>query len=91
MFVMTEHGIVFRGDRLRSLRKSRHLSQEEFAASLNTADDPVSQTHVSRWERGEYNPLLGTTVRIARYFDVSVDYLVGEADDPQGVSPLRQS
>lgn len=89
MLTMTSTPIVFRGDRLKALRKQKHLSQEELAAELNTLDDPVSQTHVSRWERGSYNPLLGTTVRIAKYFGVSVDYLVGETDDPMGASPLR--
>lgn len=89
MLAMTENQIVFKGERLKALRKLKGLSQEELADELNSADEPVSQTHVSRWERGSYNPLLGTTVRIAKYFDVTVDYLVGESDDPGGRSSSR--
>ena len=87
---MMNDSIVFRGDRLKELRKEKRLSQEELAAELNAVDDPISQTHVSRWERGAFNPLLSTTVRIAHYFGVTVDWLVGESDMRGATSPLRE-
>lgn len=35
-----------------------------------------------RWERGEAEPTLSTLIKLADYFDVSLDYLAGRADEP---------
>lgn len=68
-----------RGDgmRLRELRKSRGISQLKLAMDLNT-----SQNTVSRYETGEREPGIGELIKIADYFEVSIDYLLERTDNP---------
>ena len=64
--------------RLIALRKEHHLTQSDFANLLN-----VSQAAIGNWELGKREPDLETLSRIADYFQVSVDYLLGRSDDPE--------
>jgi DNA-binding XRE family transcriptional regulator len=50
MIPMGHEGFHF-GHNLRTLRKSRKLSQEELAAKMATSTNRVSQTTISNWER----------------------------------------
>lgn len=59
------------GDRLRELRISKKLSQEQLA---NLADIPLSQ--VGRIERGEINPTLSTLSALAKALKISIAQLV---------------
>lgn len=43
----------------------------------------MSQNTVSRYENGEREPGLKELIRIADYFDVSVDYLLERTDQPR--------
>ena len=61
--------------RLRELRKSKGISQLRLALDLNT-----NQNTISRYETGEREPGISELIRIADYFDVSIDYLVGRTD-----------
>ncbi|MBQ6893687.1 MAG: helix-turn-helix transcriptional regulator [Clostridia bacterium] len=63
--------------RLRELRKSKGISQLKLALDLNT-----NQNTISRYETGEREPGISELIRIADYFDVSIDYLVGRTDTP---------
>ena len=58
--------------RLRELRKSRGISQVKLAMDLNMA-----QNTVSRYETGTREPSIAELIKIADYFHVSVDYLIG--------------
>ena len=58
--------------RLKKLREMKKLNQSELAEKLN-----VTNGAVSKWERGERQPDFYTLTLIARFFDVSCDYLVG--------------
>jgi len=69
-------GKVF-SDRLKFLRKSKDISQEEFARAIN-----VSRSAVALWETGRSYPNFDILIQIANFFDVSVDYLTGNTDDP---------
>ena len=60
------------GRRLRELRKEKNLSQRE----LGTIFRVCNQT-VSFWETGAREPDLDNLVAISRYFDVTVDDLLG--------------
>lgn len=57
--------------RLRELRKNRHLSQKELATLLH-----ISQTSVSKYERGVAEPDLSLTIEMAKFFSVSTDYFL---------------
>lgn len=59
------------GDNLYSLRKSRGLSQDEFAESLG-----VSRQAVSKWERNEAYPDTENLIAIAKFFGVKIDDLI---------------
>ena len=62
-------------DRLVQLRKELNLTQEEFALKIG-----FSRTAVSAWETGRNEPSNADTIKIADFFGVSVDYLVGKTD-----------
>ena len=61
--------------RLREIRKSRNISQTKLAIDLNT-----TQNTISRGENGLREPGIEELIRIADYFNVSLDYLLGRAD-----------
>ena len=63
--------------RLRELRKSRHISQLKLAMDLN-----MTQNTISRYETGEREPGIAELIRLADYFHVSVDYLIGRTENP---------
>lgn len=62
-------------ERMLALRKSRGLKQEE-AAQLSG----VSYMSYRRYETGEREPTASTLWKIADFYDVSVDYLIGRSD-----------
>lgn len=57
---------------LRNLRKSKKLTQKQFAQEVF-----ISPAAVSQYETGRTMPSRDTLERIAKYFDVSTDYLLG--------------
>jgi transcriptional regulator with XRE-family HTH domain len=57
------------GQKLRTLREDRHLSQEALAKLLST-----SKQVISRYERGERVPSLTTAIRYARLLDIPFAY-----------------
>ena len=63
-------------ERLRELRKNLDLSQKQLADILKTTNSSVCD-----WERGRSQPDLATLAKIANYFDVTADYLLGLEDD----------
>ena len=64
--------------RLRELRKAKGISQLKLALDLNT-----SQNTISRYETGEREPGLVELIKIADYFNVSVDYLLERTNNPK--------
>ena len=63
--------------RLKELRKKKGISQLRLATDLNT-----TQNTIRRYETGEREPGIEELLKIADYFNVSVDYLLGRTDDP---------
>lgn len=59
-------------ERLKVLRKKNNLTQADLATKFGT-----SQQMVSFWEQGKCSPDHEILVRLANFFDVSVDYLLG--------------
>ncbi len=62
-------------NRLRELRKEKGLTQIELAKILN-----VSDRSVGFYETGERDPDTETLKKLADYFDVTIDYLLGRSD-----------
>ncbi len=71
--------IVSRGDlmRLKEIRKEKGISQLKLAIELNT-----NQNTISRYETGEREPGINELIRIADYFNISIDYLLERTDNP---------
>ena len=64
--------------RLRDLREDRDLSQKELAKAIG-----MSQTGYSKYETGENDIPTGILIALARFYDVSVDYLLGETNEKE--------
>ncbi|NLT98929.1 MAG: helix-turn-helix domain-containing protein [Christensenellaceae bacterium] len=58
---------------LKTLREARGLSQEDLAKAIG-----VRQSTVGMWENGKNKPKYNTLLKLAAFFDVDVNYLVGE-------------
>ena len=58
--------------RLKELRVERNITQIKLAMDLNT-----TQNTISRYETGKREPGVAELIRLANYFSVSIDYLVG--------------
>ena len=64
--------------RLKELRKKKGFSQLRLATDLHT-----TQNTISRYETGEREPGIDELIKIADYFNVSVDYLIGRTENPK--------
>lgn len=64
--------------RLKELRKAHKISQVSLAKVIG-----VTQQAISYYESGKDIPSLDVLLRLADFFDVSLDYLVGRSDDPR--------
>lgn len=58
-------------DRIKELRKAFGISQVELAKALN-----VSKQCVSNWENDNVLPSIDMLVKLAKYFNVTTDYLL---------------
>lgn len=64
--------------RLKELRQKHNISQLKLAMDLS-----MNQNTISRYETGEREADYKTLIKIADYFDVSIDYLLGRTDNPK--------
>lgn len=65
------------GERLRSARKARKISQDELAKVID-----VSKGTISNYENGVSFPNEEKLIKISERLNVSFDYLLGRIDDP---------
>lgn len=63
------------GERIIQLRKQKNLSQAELADQAE-----VSRTIIGNYERNANTPSIEVLLKLARVFDVSLDFLIGEGD-----------
>lgn len=63
-------------ERLIYLKTSRDLMQKDIAADLG-----IPLRTYQRYEHGEREPQVAMLIRMADYFQVSIDYLVGRRDE----------
>ena len=63
--------------RLRDMREDKDLPQRKLADLLN-----ISQTTYSRYESGALDIPSAALIALARFYDTSIDYLLGLTDDP---------
>lgn len=68
---------MLRTDRLIELRKRKKLIQQNMADLLQ-----ITRSAYVRYEKGQNQPPNDALVKLADYFDVSTDYLLGKTNDP---------
>ncbi len=64
--------------KLKEIRKAKKISQLKLAMDLN-----MNQNTISRYETGEREPGINELIKIADYFNISVDYLLGRTNNPK--------
>ena len=67
---------ILRFERIRDLRLDRNLSQQQIAELLN-----VKQNTYSQYEIGVLNYPVDVLIKLARFYNTSVDYLLGLTDE----------
>ena len=73
--------ILLVGQKIRQIRKSRHLTQADLAARIG-----VTQSDLSRMENGEYKVGLDTLFRILQVFELSMRHFFEEPSAEAGLS-----
>ena len=63
--------------RIKILRKKKKITQLKMAMDLN-----MNQNTLSRYENGKREPSITELIKIADYFDVSIDYILERTDNP---------
>ena len=64
------------GEKLKKIRLKEGMTQEDLAKKLN-----ISTSTVSMYETGAREPDLNTLTAIAKFFNVSTDYLLGLSEN----------
>lgn len=74
--------------RLKDVREDNELKQEEIAKVLG-----IQQTHYSRYERGKCMMGIDKYIKLAKFYNVSLDYLAGLTNTPRTLdgTPYRIS
>ncbi len=72
------------GSRLRTLRKTKAVSQVEAADEIG-----IARPTLAGYERDHDPPGRENAVKIAAYYEVSVDFILGRTDDPK-MAPGRK-
>ena len=76
IFLPDGGGVMY--SRIRDLREDRDLKQREVAEYLN-----CSQQVYSNYELGQRDVPSETLIRLSRFYNVSVDYILSLTDDPK--------
>ncbi len=68
--------------RIRDLREDRDLNQTAVAKMLG-----MSQTGYSKYETGENDIPTAVLIKLAIFYNTSIDYLLGQTDNPNRYHP----
>ncbi|PLR84627.1 LexA family transcriptional regulator [Bacillus canaveralius] len=75
------------GEKLKSLRIQRGLSQEELADKLNEKyDSKINKAMISKWENSKEEPRMESVRNIANFFGKTLDEMLGLDTDKSSVS-----
>lgn len=70
--------------RLKDIREDRDLTQREVAEHLH-----IRQNTYSQYENGQRGLPIGLLIKLARYFGVSTDYILGLTDETRPYPPIK--
>ncbi|GHU78919.1 transcriptional regulator [Clostridia bacterium] len=68
------------GERIRSERKRKGISQKMLSQRLG-----ISQSNISEWEHGDGRPSVENLTKLSEVLAVPMDFLVGKTDNPLSV------
>mgnify|MGYP002533180997 CR=1 FL=1 len=77
---------ILKYERIRDMRIDRGLTQKEVAKVIN-----VKQNTYSQYEIGVLNYPLDVVIKLAEFYETSVDYLVGLTDVPVHMNEGNQN
>ncbi len=69
-------------ERLRAMREMRGLTQSQLAEKVG-----IPSTSISHLESGSRKPSFDNLRRLAKFFDISTDYLIGNVDSIDDYAP----
>lgn len=68
---------------LRLLRTKNNISQQQLAEIIG-----VTQQSINKYENHKIEPDIQTLIKLAEYFNTSVDYLIGHTDIDHIIEPV---
>ena len=71
--------------RLKDLREDNDLKQEDIAKILN-----ISRQYYSRYELGQVELPIRHYIELAKYYNVSIDYLCGAINTPRKLETTKK-
>lgn len=71
-------------ERIKKLRDEKNISQIDLAEYLG-----ISQQALSKWENNKTEPDNDSLIKIAQYFNVSTDYLLGNSESRNNLQPYE--
>lgn len=80
---MNDSNVINKLDNLKKIRESKNITQIKLSVDLG-----VSQELISRYEVGSSFPQPNMLIKLANYFNCSVDYLLGITDISTPISVL---
>lgn len=83
---MNDKKVINSLDNLKKLRETKNITQVKLSTDLG-----VSQELISRYELGSSFPQPNMLIKISKYFNCSVDYLLGITDIPTPVKYLASN
>ena len=73
---MKNFDMTITAERIKMLRAEKGIGQNQLAQEIQ-----VSNASISYWENAKQEPTAQAVYKLAKYFDVSADYLLGLEDD----------
>lgn len=67
-------------NRIKELRKNRHMTQEELGEVIS-----VTQQNLSKYENDVYEIPVDVIIKISRYFNVTMEYLLGVTETKRDI------
>ncbi len=72
--------------RIKDLREDKEILQKDMAKILNT-----TQTNYSKYELGKINIPIDTLIKLAKFFNTSIDYLLGLTNETKPYPRIKNS
>ena len=73
--------LLYKYQRLKDLREDRDMTQAQIAALLGTAREQYN-----KYELGKQEIPFHHVITLARFYNVSIDYIAGISDSPQKIN-----